>query len=119
MPSLPTAFSFYLSYMNQEIQSIIRRIESVNNGEPWFGRAAYSIMEEVNAKKAYIKPNNTEHSLIELLYHMITWADFTLKRIEKNKKNDLTTSEKLGGPLIQKYIPGKKAWPSLKLSIKK
>ena len=88
MPSLPTAFSFYLSYMNQEIQSIIRRIESVNNGEPWFGRAAYSIMEEVNAKKAYIKPNNTEHSLIELLYHMITWADFTLKRIEKNKKND-------------------------------
>lgn len=104
MPSLPTAFSFYLSYMNQEIQSIIRRIESVNNGEPWFGRAAYSIMEEVNAKKAYIKPNNTEHSLIELLYHMITWADFTLKRIEKNKKNDLTTSEKLDWRAINPKI---------------
>ena len=33
--------------------------------------------------------------MIELLYHMITWADFTLKRIEKDKINDLAAAEKL------------------------
>ena len=64
--------------MNKETQSIIRRIENVNSGEPWFGRAVFVILEEVDAKKVSIKPNCTEHSMLELLYHMITWADFTL-----------------------------------------
>jgi len=80
--------------MNKELQSIIRRIENVNSGEPWFGRAVFVILEEVDAKKVSIKPNGTEHSMLELLYHMITWADFTLKRLEKNNKMDLSTFEK-------------------------
>ena len=80
--------------MNKETQSIIRRIENVNSGEPWFGRAVFVILEEVDAKKVSIKPNGTEHSMLELLYHMITWADFTLKRLEKNNKMDLSTFEK-------------------------
>ena len=81
--------------MNKETQSIIRRIENVNSGEPWFGRAVFVILEEVDAKKVSIKPNCTEHSMLELLYHMITWADFTLKRLEKNNKMDLSTFEKM------------------------
>lgn len=95
MPSALTAFNFYLSFMKKEIQAIIRRIENINNGEPWFGRAVYIILEEVNSKKVYIKPNDTEHSLIELLYHMITWASFTLKRIEKDDKMDMSVFEKI------------------------
>lgn len=81
--------------MDNEMHSIIRRIENVNSGEPWFGRAVYTILEEVDPKKVYQKPNNTEHSLVELLYHMITWADFTLKRIEKDQINDLAAAEEL------------------------
>ena len=81
--------------MNKEIQSLIRRIKNVNSGQPWFGRAVYIILKEVDPKKVYSKPNNTEHSMAELLYHMMTWADFTLKRIEKDKINDLAASEKL------------------------
>ena len=81
--------------MNKETQSIIRRIENVNSGEPWFGRAVFVILEEVDAKKVSIKPNCTEHSMLELLYHMITWADFTLKRLEKNNKMDMAAFEKM------------------------
>ncbi|MBL0306709.1 MAG: DinB family protein [Chitinophagaceae bacterium] len=81
--------------MNKEVQSIIRRIENVNSGEPWFGRAVFVILEEVDAKKVSIKPNCTEHSMLELLYHMITWADFTLKRLEKNNKMDMAAFEKM------------------------
>ena len=81
--------------MNKETQSIIRRIENVNSGEPWFGRAVFVILEEVDAKKVSIKPNDTEHSMLELLYHMITWADFTLKRLEKNNKMDMAAFEKM------------------------
>lgn len=81
--------------MNKEIQSILLQLQNVNSGEPWFGRAVYEILDEVDEKKAFIKPNNSEHSLIELLYHMITWASFTLKRIEKDKINDLAAAEEL------------------------
>lgn len=81
--------------MNSAINSIINSLQNVNSGEPWFGRAVYEILDEVDEKKAAVKPNNSEHSLLELLYHMITWADFTLKRIEKDKINDLTAAEEL------------------------
>ncbi len=93
--------------MNKEIQSIIRRIENVNSGTPWFGRAVYSLLEEVDPKKVYEKPNGSEHSLIDLLYHMITWADFSLKRLQKDKVNDLAAAEKLDW---RKIDPKKHTW---------
>ena len=83
----------HLSFMNKQIQTIISNLKVVNSGEPWFGRAVYKILDEVNPETAFIKPNNTTHSLIELLWHMITWADFTLQRIEKEKINDLAAAE--------------------------
>jgi uncharacterized damage-inducible protein DinB len=81
--------------MNKEIQSLLSQLQNVNSGKPWFGRAVYEILDEVDKKKTSIKPSNSEHSLTELLYHMITWADFTLKRIEKDKINDLAAAEEL------------------------
>ncbi|MEI9910096.1 MAG: DinB family protein [Bacteroidota bacterium] len=74
--------------MNKEIKSIIRNLQNVNAGEPWFGRPVYELLEEIDPSIVYTKPNNNSHSLIELLYHMITWAEFTLKRIEGDKEQD-------------------------------
>lgn len=81
--------------MNAEIQSIIEKIKTITTGEPWFGRAIYTLLEEADPEKVYIKPGNTEHSLAEIVYHMITWSDFTLKRIEKDPVNDLAAAEEL------------------------
>ena len=80
--------------MNKEIQSIIRNLEKVNTGQPWYGRAVYEMLEKIDPSIVYKKPNK-QHSLAELLYHMITWADFTLKRIQGDKEKDLAASEKL------------------------
>ena len=80
--------------MNKELQSIIRNLEKVNTGQPWYGRAVYEMLDEIDPAIVYKKPNK-QHSLIELLYHMITWADFTLKRIQGDKGKDLAASEKL------------------------
>lgn len=68
--------------MNKETQSIIRNLENTLNGQPWFGRAVFEILNEVDESKANIKPNGTEHSLLELLWHMNTWAEFSLKQLE-------------------------------------
>jgi uncharacterized damage-inducible protein DinB len=92
--------------MNKEIQSIIRNLENVLDDGPWYGRPVYAVLREVNESIASIKPNENSHSMIELLYHMLTWAEFTLKRIEKDKINDLAVFEKLDWREIDPQIHG-------------
>jgi hypothetical protein len=81
--------------MNKETQSIIRNLQNTLSGEPCFGRAVYPLMEEVDVSKVYIKPKDTEHSLIELLYHMITWARFTLLQLRKASPEEIKAAESM------------------------
>src|SRR5258706_13356103 len=80
--------------MNKEIKSIIANLEKVNTGQPWFGRPVYEMLDEIDPAIVYKKPNK-QHSLIELLYHMITWADFTLHRLKGDKEKDMAEIKKL------------------------
>ena len=81
--------------MNKEIQSIIRNLENTLDGDPWYGRPVYALLGEVDPSMAFKKPTAGSHSLMDLLYHMLTWAEFTLKRIEKDSINDLAAFEKI------------------------
>ena len=80
--------------MNKELQSIINNLERVNTGQPWYGRPVYAILDEIDPAIVYKKPNK-QHSLADLLYHMITWADFSLHRIKGDKEKDMAAFEKL------------------------
>ena len=81
--------------MNNEIQTIAASMQDVFNGNPWYGKPVLEILTTVNHDKVYEKPNDQSHSMIELLYHMITWVDFTLHRIEKNQNYDPGITESL------------------------
>ncbi|MES1215895.1 MAG: DinB family protein [Bacteroidota bacterium] len=81
--------------MNKEIQSIIRNLQNVLDGEPWFGRSVYPILDEIDESKVNIKPNDNSHSLLELLYHMNTWTAFTLKSLEKAGRDEITAIEEM------------------------
>ena len=78
-----------------EIQSIIRNLENVLDGEPWYGRPVYALFRDVDPAFVFTKPSEDAHSCIELLYHMLTWAEFTLKRLEGDKTADLKTFEEM------------------------
>ena len=92
--------------MNNELKSLIRELEISLDGQPWYGRSVYEILNEVKDEEAFKKPTADAHSLIDLLYHMLTWASFTLKRIEKDKINDLAAFEKLDWREIDPQIHG-------------
>ena len=79
--------------MNTEIQTITSNLQNALTSHPWYGRAVYAILEEVNEDKVYIQPNSNSHSLIDLLYHMLTWAEFAQKRIEKETITDMAVFE--------------------------
>jgi uncharacterized damage-inducible protein DinB len=79
--------------MNKEITAIVKSFETTLSGQPWFGRAVYEILEEVDESKVNIRPNDTEHSLQELIWHMNTWAEFTLAHLEQRAADELKTIE--------------------------
>lgn len=81
--------------MRKEIEHIITTLHSVLEGEPWFGRSVMSLLQDIDPGLVYKKPNENSHSLIELLYHMNTWAEFTLKRLQQDQEKDISVFEKL------------------------
>ncbi len=90
--------------LNNELQSIISSLQNVLSGHPWYGRSVDEILQEVDETKVYTHPNNNSHSLIDLLYHMITWAEFTQNRIERESVEDMAAFEATDWRLIDPSI---------------
>jgi uncharacterized damage-inducible protein DinB len=81
--------------MKKEVEATIHRIENTLSGQPWYGKPIFAILQEVNADKAKVQLGGSSHSLLDILYHMNTWAHFTLKRIQKDNSYDLKQAEAL------------------------
>jgi uncharacterized damage-inducible protein DinB len=79
--------------MNKETQYIIKTLESTLSGQPWFGRAVYDILREADESKVNTKPNGTEHSMLDLIWHMNTWAEFTLGALENKPVDEMKKIE--------------------------
>jgi uncharacterized damage-inducible protein DinB len=90
--------------MNKEIQSIRHSLENTLRGEPWYGRSLYDVLDKVDSKKVYQKPGGRAHSLIELLYHLVTWSDFTRAQIGKEHPVDVLSFEKMDWRTINPSI---------------
>lgn len=73
--------------MNTEIQIISKALQEVLSGEPWYGKSFSVLLEEINRDNFYRKPNDQSHSAADLLYHLITWAEFTQYRLERKQQD--------------------------------
>ena len=68
--------------MSHTIRSISENMEEVFCGNPWYGKSVLTLLNEIDPSIVYIKPGGQGHSIIELLYHMLTWEEFTLHHLE-------------------------------------
>jgi uncharacterized damage-inducible protein DinB len=66
--------------MNREILLLAEQIKDTYQGEPWFGRSTKEILNEIDEAIAFEKPNG-QHSILELLWHMVTWKEFVINRL--------------------------------------
>lgn len=78
--------------MNKEIEAIATDLQTVLSGQPWYGKSFSDLLNEVLEEKFHRKPNDHSHSIADLLYHMITWGQFTQYRLEK-KQQDMNEVE--------------------------
>lgn len=71
--------------MQTAIHTLTERIWETFEGNPWYGRSVFSILADVTPDKTALPASGSGHSMTELIWHMVTWAEFTLRRIEKKK----------------------------------
>lgn len=71
-----------------EIKIIIDQLRDAYEGDPWFGRPVKQILAEVDESIAFEKPYG-QHSMLDLLWHMITWREFTVDRIQHSPQMQL------------------------------
>jgi uncharacterized damage-inducible protein DinB len=81
--------------MASEIRTILDQFEAVYVKAAWYGKPAIALFGEVDESTVYQRPGNNSHSLIDLLYHMVTWQDFTLRRLKKIQEDNPADIEKL------------------------
>lgn len=81
--------------MNTAIQKISTALQESLQGDPWYGRSIYGALEEVEPSSVFINPEEKGHALIELLYHMITWATAVKTGLEPQPDKDIKYFEKL------------------------
>ena len=70
--------------MNTAILHIAEQLKETYEGNPWFGKNATALLAEAEGVNVFEKPNG-QHSLLELLWHMINWREFTLSRLRSSE----------------------------------
>jgi uncharacterized damage-inducible protein DinB len=66
--------------LNKELQSIIRNMENIMHGQPWYGDAVVPMLKKIHPAVVYINPQNS-HAAIEILYHMLAWIHYTVDAV--------------------------------------
>jgi uncharacterized damage-inducible protein DinB len=66
--------------MNREILLIAEAMKDAYEGEPWYGKPASVLLAEVDERMVFENPYS-QHSIVELLWHMINWKEFVISRI--------------------------------------
>jgi uncharacterized damage-inducible protein DinB len=80
--------------MRKEIDLSIAQLKDAYEGDPWFGRNIKELLNEVDEKVAFQKLNN-QHSILELVWHMITWREFTINCLQPSPNRNLKYFEEL------------------------
>jgi uncharacterized damage-inducible protein DinB len=78
--------------MNSEIQFLIEQFKDAYEGDPWFGKCATKLISETSTDDAFEQPAG-QHSILELVWHLCTWREFAINRIQKDNSKDLHAFE--------------------------
>ncbi len=76
---------FIFLFMKDEISNIAGQLQDAYNGDPWFGKSITSLLAEVDESVVFEKPGG-QHSILELLWHMVIWREFTISRLQPSDK---------------------------------
>jgi|SRR5579871_3146859 len=89
--------------MKNEIETIIYSLREVLYGEPWYGQSFFSIVKDIDPAVVFKKPSE-QHSLTDLLYHMITWSEFAENIFDETNSKTMKSFEDIDWRIIDPSI---------------
>lgn len=78
-----------------ELQAITNGLKDVLNGVPWYGEPVMGLLQSVKPEKAFVRHSPEAHSCADILWHMITWSEFVLDRVQGKQTYDENLLETL------------------------
>lgn len=75
--------------MNQsEIKIIADQLAETWQGDPWYGKPVQQLLSGISGSEAYTQPGG-QHSVAQLVWHMVNWRQFVLSRIHPEASPEL------------------------------
>lgn len=92
--------------MKTRVNAIISSLQETLGGQPWYGKPIYNILEETDPSVTNVATGDHPHTALALVYHMLTWTEFTLARVRGEKIDDMQKFESLDWREIDPQIHG-------------
>lgn len=73
----------------KEVAYLVKQLEGIYNGIPWYGEAITKILEGVDFEMAIAKLQGGTHSIYELIDHILSWKIYVLRKLEGDEKYEL------------------------------
>ncbi len=93
--------------MKSQLNFIVENLTETLFGAPWFGKNVLEILHAADPARVYDRPGNNPHSQADLLYHMITWTEFTRDRMKGEPIDDMPAFDAMDWRVID---PGIHEW---------
>lgn len=71
---------------NAEILLLAEQFVEIYEHEPWHGKGVKAILDNVSPEVVFERPNG-QHSILELVWHMMNWKEFALNRLLRSDKD--------------------------------
>lgn len=71
--------------MKYLIENIIQQLEEVQNGKLWIGSTYSSKLNQVDENSVFLRPNESLHSVAEIISHLTLWRKETILKIQTGK----------------------------------
>lgn len=88
-------------------------LQSILNGDPWYGPNTYSIIDGISFEAAYETPPGAVHHITGILLHMLGWAQEATRRMRGH-----AAAEPAGGDWPDPGTPDEQKWQHLKDNFK-
>ncbi len=69
---------------NSEILNLIRQLESLSTGEPWYGESLLQKLEQIGPEEAFAVPLPGIHAIAQVVSHIIVWRRVLVEKIKGN-----------------------------------
>ena len=63
-----------------------QQFEEIYQGDPWYGKSLRRVLNGVTPEVAFTRIQENEHTIAELVAHMISWKQVLINRLGKNNE---------------------------------